>query len=77
MATPEVFATRQTREDSWRLRLDEAEAGYQNSTEWYRRLLQEQLDATPYDPRAPCHSRGKRNQKPLLNFPVFHGLSPS
>jgi hypothetical protein len=52
MATPEVYATRQTREDSWRLRLDEAEAGYQKSTEWYRRLLQEQPDATPYDPRA-------------------------
>jgi hypothetical protein len=77
MATPEVFATRPTREDSWRLRLDEAEAGYQNSTEWYRRLLEEQPDATPYDPRANLRSRGKRSQKPLSNIPVFHGLLPS
>lgn len=52
MATPEAFATCQTREDSWRLRLEETEARYQKATERYRRLLQEQPDATPYDPRA-------------------------
>jgi hypothetical protein len=77
MATPEAFATRQTLEDSWRLRLEETQARYQKATEWYRRLLQEQLDATPYDPTAPRHPRGKRSQKPLPNIPVFHGLSPS
>jgi len=74
MATPEAFATRQTRVDSWRLRLDETRARYQKATEWYRRLVQEQPDATPYDPTAPWHSLGKRSHKPLPNIPYFTGF---
>ena len=52
MATPEAFATRQTLEDSWRLRLEETKARYHKATERYRRLLQEQPDGTPHDPRS-------------------------
>ena len=37
----ESGATRQTMEDSWRVRLEETQARYQKATEQYRRLLQE------------------------------------
>src|SRR5712672_263158 len=77
MATAAAFATRQTLEDSWRLRLEETQARYQKATEWYTRLLQEQPDPPAYDPRTHWHSRGKRSQKALPNTPIFCGLSPS
>jgi hypothetical protein len=51
MATPKASATRQTLEDSWRLRLEEAQARYQKATERYRRLLQEQPDGISHDPK--------------------------
>jgi hypothetical protein len=50
MPTRKVSATRQTLEDSWRLRLEETKARYHKATERYRRLLQEQPDGTPHDP---------------------------
>jgi hypothetical protein len=37
----ESGATRQTIEDSWRVRLEETQARYQKAAEQYRRLLQE------------------------------------
>jgi hypothetical protein len=51
MATPKVSSTRQTLEDSWRLRLEEAQARYHKATDWYRRLLQEQPDGMSHDPK--------------------------
>ena len=51
IATPKPSATRQTLEDSWLLRLEEAQARYQKATERYRRLLQGQPDGTSRDPR--------------------------
>lgn len=50
MATPNPSATRQTLEDSWRLRLEETQARYQKATEDYRRLLQQQPEGAPRDP---------------------------
>jgi hypothetical protein len=41
-------ATRQTLEDSWRLRLEGTEAHYRRATDRYRKLLQEQPDGTAH-----------------------------
>jgi hypothetical protein len=49
LATSKAFATRQTLEDSWRLRLEETQARYQKAKERYGRLLQEQPDGISHD----------------------------
>ena len=52
MATPKVSAMRQTLEDSWRSRVEEAQARYHKATERYRRLLQEQPGRMSHDRKA-------------------------
>jgi hypothetical protein len=50
MATDQSLGTRQTLEDSWRLRLEETQFRYREATNHYRKLLQERPDGTPHHP---------------------------
>jgi hypothetical protein len=49
MATNQSSGTRQTLEDSWRLRLEETQLRYREATDQYRKLLQQQPDGTSHD----------------------------
>ena len=51
MAAPKISVARQTLEDFWRTRVEEAQARYHKATEGYRRLLQEQPDGMSHDPK--------------------------
>lgn len=52
MSTPKPSTTRQAVVDSWLRRLQEAYTHYQNATKYYNRLLKEQPDGTPSNPKS-------------------------
>ena len=50
--SPESTVTRETLEDSWRLRVEETRVLYHKAQDRYRQLLGEQPDGTAYDPNS-------------------------
>jgi hypothetical protein len=52
MLTPKTSATRHAVIDSWLRRLQEAYVDYQNAARHYNRLLKQQPDGTPSNPKS-------------------------
>ena len=68
MTTYRSLGTRQTPEDSWRLRVEETQFRYREATDQYRKLLQEQPDGTPHDPNSALALARRAESEALAEY---------